>query len=121
MGAHQWTKCSADYAVDAVSPVAIASSAGDVADLQPGRPFEGRGAAAGETGVGRRGRSSRRRASGPDGLELIADTFLSVSTPVQLAAEALLRDGAAVRAAIRSRVRENLEGLRRAVRAVPSW
>lgn len=42
------------------------------------------------------------------GLELIADTYLSVSTPVQLAAPELLRRGASVRAAIHDRIRENL-------------
>jgi alanine-synthesizing transaminase len=43
-----------------------------------------------------------------DGLEIIADTFLSVGTPVQLAAEALLADGACVRDAIAARIRGNL-------------
>ena len=43
-----------------------------------------------------------------DGLELIADTFLSVGTPVQVAAPELLRRGRAVRQAIHARVRDNL-------------
>ena len=42
-----------------------------------------------------------------DRLETICDAYLSVSTPVQLAAPALLRDGAAVRGQIQRRVREN--------------
>lgn len=41
-------------------------------------------------------------------LEHIADTFLSISTPVQTAASALLRDGASVRHAIHERLRKNL-------------
>ncbi|HUK12926.1 MAG TPA: pyridoxal phosphate-dependent aminotransferase [Thermoanaerobaculaceae bacterium] len=41
-------------------------------------------------------------------LEFVADTFLSVATPVQLALPALLREGAAVRAAIRRRCEANL-------------
>ncbi|HTM03296.1 MAG TPA: pyridoxal phosphate-dependent aminotransferase [Vicinamibacterales bacterium] len=41
-------------------------------------------------------------------LELIADTFLSVGTPVQVAAPRLLAEGAMVRTAILARVRENL-------------
>ena len=45
-------------------------------------------------------------------LEFIADTFLSVATPVQLALPALLRDGAVVREAIKRRCRENLAALR---------
>jgi aspartate/methionine/tyrosine aminotransferase len=48
-----------------------------------------------------------------DRLELIADTYLSVSTPVQVAAPTLLREGAAVRAAILDRVRGNLATLAR--------
>lgn len=48
-----------------------------------------------------------------DRLELIADTYLSVSTPVQVAARRLLRTGAAVRAAILERVRGNYAALRR--------
>jgi aspartate/methionine/tyrosine aminotransferase len=45
-------------------------------------------------------------------LELIADTYLSVSTPVQLAAPQLIRQGAAIRAAIASRLDRNLQYLR---------
>ncbi len=51
-------------------------------------------------------------------LEFIADTFLSVSTPVQLALPALLREGAPVRAAILARCRANLAELQRAAAAV---
>ncbi|HEU0120987.1 MAG TPA: pyridoxal phosphate-dependent aminotransferase [Bryobacteraceae bacterium] len=56
-------------------------------------------------------------ASGPQaaeaarGLELIADTYLSVSTPVQCALPVLLREGAAVRAQIQARTRTNLQTL----------
>jgi len=45
-------------------------------------------------------------------LELICDTYLSVSTPVQLAAASLIEGGAAVRAAILARIRKNLSTLR---------
>jgi hypothetical protein len=48
-----------------------------------------------------------------DRLELIADTYLSVSTPVQVAARRLLRTGTAVRAAILERVRGNYAALHR--------
>lgn len=47
-----------------------------------------------------------------DRLELICDTYLSVSTPVQVGAARLLEDGTRIRAAIASRIRENLESLR---------
>lgn len=43
-----------------------------------------------------------------DALELVADTYLSVSTPVQVAAPTLLTEGAVVRAAIAARLRANL-------------
>jgi len=58
------------------------------------------------------------RVNGPDkekaiaALELIADNFLSVSTPVQHALPDLLRIGAKIRASIRERLRRNLESLR---------
>lgn len=55
------------------------------------------------------------RARAQDRLELIADTFLSVGAPVQLAAAALLKEGARLRAAIHARVRHNHEHLRAAV------
>jgi aspartate/methionine/tyrosine aminotransferase len=53
-------------------------------------------------------------------LELIADTYLSVSTPVQVAARRLLRDAAPVRAAILDRIRANYDSLRRAAGASSS-
>ena len=57
-------------------------------------------------------------ASGPghvaamEALELIADTYLSVSTPVQIALPALLQAGAAIRTQITERTSANLETLR---------
>jgi alanine-synthesizing transaminase len=45
-------------------------------------------------------------------LELIADSYLSVSTPVQVAAADLLARGTDIRDGILSRVRENLSSLR---------
>jgi alanine-synthesizing transaminase len=66
--------------------------------------------------------------SGPDGLvadslarlELICDTYLSVSTPVQIAAPALIQSGASARAAILARVTRNLSSLRSRVTAFPA-
>jgi alanine-synthesizing transaminase len=55
-----------------------------------------------------------------DRLELIADTYLSVSTPVQIAAPALLREGTAVREAIRARIRTNYASLHRLAGGVSS-
>lgn len=53
-------------------------------------------------------------------LELICDTYLSVSTPVQVAAAHLLDEGAGVRAQILARVRANDAALRRAAEPFPS-
>ena len=53
-------------------------------------------------------------------LEFIADTFLSVATPVQLALPTLLRDAAGVRAAISDRCRSNLAALRALAHSHPA-
>lgn len=52
--------------------------------------------------------------------ELIADTYLSVSTPVQAAAADLIEAGTAIRAQILARVQRNLESLRTLAAAHPS-
>jgi aspartate/methionine/tyrosine aminotransferase len=53
-------------------------------------------------------------------IELIADTYLSVSTPVQVAAESLLASGAHVRTQIVDRVRRNDDALRAAAASHPA-
>ena len=66
--------------------------------------------------------------SGPDDridqarerLELVADTYLSVSTPVQIAAPALLRNGTTVREQIQRRITANFAMLGAAIDSVPS-
>ena len=66
--------------------------------------------------------------SGPDervcelmsAYEVIADTYLSVSTPVQIARPHLLRDGAAIREQIHERISSNLAALRRAAAEHPA-
>lgn len=52
--------------------------------------------------------------------EIVADTYLSVSTPVQVAAPMLIRGGATVREAIRVRTRRNLDALRARAAAFPA-
>jgi aspartate/methionine/tyrosine aminotransferase len=52
--------------------------------------------------------------------ELVADTFLSVSTPAQVALPHLLARGADVRAQIQTRIARNLRHLRAAVAATPA-
>jgi aspartate/methionine/tyrosine aminotransferase len=53
-----------------------------------------------------------------DRLELVCDTYLSVSTPVQVAAAGLLEAGAAIRAQIAARASANYRYLQHAVAAV---
>ena len=65
------------------------------------------------------GRHDERHAA-LDALELVADTYLSVGTPVQIAAQGLLGEGSCVRAAIHARIRENLAVVRSAVGAYPA-
>jgi aspartate/methionine/tyrosine aminotransferase len=60
------------------------------------------------------------RVAALSGLELIADSFLSVSTPVQIATPTLLECGAAVRAQIHQRLRDNLVMLRELARDFPA-
>jgi alanine-synthesizing transaminase len=55
-----------------------------------------------------------------DRLEFIADTFLSVATPVQLALPDLLHRGSAVRDAILARCRGNLAALQGALAGLPA-
>jgi len=55
-----------------------------------------------------------------NGLELIADSFLSVSTPVQIAAPSLLECGAEIRGQIQRRVGDNLAMLRDVARSFPA-
>jgi aspartate/methionine/tyrosine aminotransferase len=52
-------------------------------------------------------------------LEIIADTYLSVSTPVQVGAARLIEAGLAIREQIFSRITRNLDALRQRVAASP--
>lgn len=53
-------------------------------------------------------------------LELICDTYLSVSTPVQVAAPALLERGGPIRKAILDRIQQNYRELERLAASYPS-
>ena len=66
--------------------------------------------------------SGPRRLLGPalERLDYIADTFLSVATPVQLALAPLLRRGRAMRRTILDRCRANLRTLRALTRRLPA-
>lgn len=60
------------------------------------------------------------RAAALAALEIIADSFLSVGTPVQVALPALLAAGASSRHAIQARVRANLAALRAVAARYPA-
>lgn len=64
--------------------------------------------------------SGPRRREALEALELIADNFLSVSTPVQAALPEILTIAPRIRASIAERTRRNLTVLREALDAVPS-
>jgi len=64
------------------------------------------------------GGSEARRPEAMARLELIADTYLCLSTPVQAALSELLAIGAAQRAAIKKRIAENITALSSALEAV---
>jgi len=52
--------------------------------------------------------------------EIVADSYLSVSTPVQIAAETILDHGGTIRAQIQARIARNLQALRSACAARPA-
>jgi aspartate/methionine/tyrosine aminotransferase len=66
------------------------------------------------------GGPDRDRNAALGALELIADSFLSVGTPVQVALPHLLLAGAAVRQSIHARTQTNLEVLRSVARECPA-
>ena len=84
------------------------------AHVFPERVVEGFRTAADEAGLDRRGRAWSA-AEALERLELIADTYLSVATPVQLALPRLLEEGKAVQKQIAQRTCGNLDALRAAI------
>lgn len=52
--------------------------------------------------------------------EIVADTYLSVSTPVQAAAADLIESGATIRAQVLARIRRNLDALRACAARFPA-
>ena len=66
------------------------------------------------------GGPDRLAAEALDRIEFVCDTYLAVSTPVQLAAAELLHRGAAVRSQIAARIVANYRALQTAVAGAPS-
>jgi aspartate/methionine/tyrosine aminotransferase len=110
----------ADYVLEAGAPITDLAARADVLTFSMGGASKSLGLPQVKLGWTVVGGPARDRAAALEGLELIADTFLSVGTPVQVAAAALLERGAAVRAAIHARLRANLATARRVAGAHPS-
>jgi alanine-synthesizing transaminase len=110
----------ADYVLDAAAPVTDVAARADVLTFSMGGASKSLGLPQVKLGWTVVGGPADDRAAALEGLELIADTFLSVGTPVQVAAASLLERGGAVRAAIHARVRANLAAARCIAAAHPS-
>jgi alanine-synthesizing transaminase len=102
----------ADYPVEASDPITDLAARADVLTFTLGGASKSIGLPQVKLGWTLVGGPAPDRDRALAALELIADTFLSVSTPVQVAAPRLLRDGAVVRGAIQQRVRTNLAAAR---------
>ncbi|HZI80236.1 MAG TPA: pyridoxal phosphate-dependent aminotransferase [Vicinamibacterales bacterium] len=107
----------ADYVLDAEAPVTDLATRAGVLAFSMGGASKSLGLPQVKLGWTVVGGPAADRAAALAGLELIADTFLSVGTPVQVAAVSLLERGAGVRAAIHARVRANLAAARRIAEA----
>jgi aspartate/methionine/tyrosine aminotransferase len=107
----------ADYPLDVDAPVTDIAAGADVAAFTLGGLSKSAGLPQLKLGWIVAGGRSTERAAALAGLELIADSFLSVSTPVQVAAGHLLEHGASIRSQIHERVRGNLAALRDVARS----
>jgi alanine-synthesizing transaminase len=110
----------ADYPVDVESPVTDIATRADVLAFTLGGASKAVGLPQVKLGWTLVGGPADRRDEALSALEVIADTFLSVSTPVQVGAPRLLREGASIRAAIHQRVVANLMAARDLAAAHPA-
>ena len=110
----------ADYPLEATHPLTDIAAATDVLSFSLGGLSKTVGLPQLKLGWMIVGGSASDRTAALTSLELIADTYLSVGTPVQIALPQLLRAGASVRSAIHDRIRHNLAVLRTATAAHPS-
>jgi len=110
----------ADYRLDADAPLTDIASRADVPAFTLGGLSKTAGLPQLKLGWIVAGGPSEACTAALAGLELIADSFLSVSTPVQVAAGRLLERGAAIREQIHDRVRENLAALRENAQPFPA-
>jgi alanine-synthesizing transaminase len=110
----------ADYPVDVIEPLTDIAARADVLTFSLGGASKSIGLPQVKLGWTLVGGPAADRKAAMAGLEVIADTFLSVSTPVQIAAPALLREGASIRGRIHQRIRDNLNTARRLAAAYPA-
>jgi aspartate/methionine/tyrosine aminotransferase len=103
----------ADYPLESEPPMTDLAGVADVLTFTLGGASKTLGLPQIKLGWMVSGGPAQARSAALSALELIADTFLSVSTPVQTAAPSLLAQGASVRHAIHARLRENLNNARR--------
>jgi aspartate/methionine/tyrosine aminotransferase len=110
----------ADYELDTTLPLTDVASRADVLAFTLGGASKMLGLPQVKLGWIVAGGPDDQRRDALHALEHVADTYLSVSTPVQVAAPSLLQDGASVRTAIHERVRSNLRLAREIARRYPS-
>ena len=110
----------AEYPLDADAPVTDIAARADVPCFTLGGLSKSAGLPQLKLGWIVAGGPEAACAAALAGLELIADSFLSVSTPVQVAAPHLLERGAAIRAQIHERTRTNLAALRALATSFPA-
>lgn len=110
----------ADYPIDAAAPLTDIAARSDVLTFTLGGASKSIGLPQVKLGWTLIGGPAEARNDALSALEVIADTFLSVGTPVQVAAPSLLGEGAAIRARIHQRVRDNLVAARRLIAAHPA-
>jgi aspartate/methionine/tyrosine aminotransferase len=110
----------ADYALDAAAPFTDVAANADVLAFTLGGASKSLGLPQIKLGWIVAGGPHPQRERALDALALVADTYLSVSTPVQVAAPVLLERGAGVRAAIQTRLRANLDHARTLARRFPA-
>jgi hypothetical protein len=110
----------ADYPLDAREPLTDIASRSDVLSFSLAGLSKTVGLPQLKLGWIVVGGPASARSGALEALELIADSYLSAGTPVQIAASHLLRAGASVRAAIQQRIRRNLDVLRTTAATFPA-
>ena len=110
----------AEYALDAKSPATEVAHDRGVLSFTLGGASKSLGLPQVKLAWTIVGGPHRERDEALSALELIADTYLSVNTPVQVAASDLFRRAAPVRQAIQDRVSRNLARARRIAQRYPS-